>query len=76
MPTPISKPSLEPQAQVNFAIDMGYNPTVTDAKIDAALRKKIGFTEEEEKRLVTPDYAFITKSDAVWKEWWDKEFKG
>jgi putative spermidine/putrescine transport system substrate-binding protein len=67
---------LEAKAQENFAADMGYNPTVTDAKISDELRKKIGFTPEQEKHLLTPDYAFITKSDAAWKEWWDKDFKG
>jgi putative spermidine/putrescine transport system substrate-binding protein len=67
--------ALEPQAQINFASDMGYNPTVTDAPIADDLRNRIGFTDEEQKRLVTPDYAYITESDAKWQEWWNKEFK-
>jgi putative spermidine/putrescine transport system substrate-binding protein len=67
---------LEAQAQIAFANDMGYNPTVTDASIADDLRKRIGFTDEEQKRLVTADFAYITQNDAIWKEWWDKEFKG
>jgi len=67
---------LEAQAQIAFANDMGYNPTVTDATVPDDLRKRIGFTDEEEKRLLTPDYAYVTQNDAKWKEWWDKEFKG
>jgi putative spermidine/putrescine transport system substrate-binding protein len=66
---------LESQAQINFANDMGYNPTVTDAPIADDLRRRIGFTDEEQKRLMTPDYAYITESDAKWQEWWNKEFK-
>ena len=35
---------LEPTAQEAFAIDMGYNPTVTNAKVAPDLNKRIGFT--------------------------------
>jgi len=66
---------LESQAQINFANDMGYNPTVTDAPIPDDLRKRIGFSAEEQQRLIAPDYAYVTESDAKWQEWWNKEFK-
>jgi putative spermidine/putrescine transport system substrate-binding protein len=66
---------LESQAQINFANDMGYNPTVTDAPIADDLRKRIGFSAEEQQRLIAPDYAYVTESDAKWQEWWNKEFK-
>jgi putative spermidine/putrescine transport system substrate-binding protein len=66
---------LESQAQINFANDMGYNPTVKDAPIADDLRKRIGFTEEEEQRLVTADFSYMAQNDAKLKEWWDKEFK-
>ena len=67
---------LEPSAQENFAIDMGYNPTVTDAKVAPELNERIGFTPEEVKNLVDLDYAYMTENDVALKEWWDKEFKG
>jgi putative spermidine/putrescine transport system substrate-binding protein len=66
---------LQSQAQINFANDMGYNPTVTDAPLPDDLRKRIGFSDEEQKHLMTPDYSYVTQNDAKWKEWWDKEFK-
>jgi len=66
---------LQSQAQINFANDMGYNPTVTDAPLPDDLRKRIGFTDEEQKHLMTADYAYVTQNDAKWKEWWDKDFK-
>jgi putative spermidine/putrescine transport system substrate-binding protein len=66
---------LEPSAQIAFAHDMGYNPTVTNAAIPADLKSRIGFSEDEVKRLVNPDYDYITKNDAQIKEWWDKVFK-
>jgi putative spermidine/putrescine transport system substrate-binding protein len=66
---------LEKSAQENFAIDMGYNPTVTNAAVAPDLQKRIGFTKEEESRLVDLDYAYLAKNDAAMKEWWDKVFK-
>ncbi|MGB9366081.1 MAG: extracellular solute-binding protein [Xanthobacteraceae bacterium] len=66
---------LEKSAQENFAIDMGYNPTVTNAVVAPQLKERIGFTNEEESRLVDLDYAYLAKNDAALKEWWDKVFK-
>jgi len=62
-------------AQENFAVDMGYNPTVTNAKVPEDVQKRIGFTNEEESRLVDLDYAYLARNDAAMKEWWDKVFK-
>jgi putative spermidine/putrescine transport system substrate-binding protein len=66
---------LEKGAQENFAIDMGYNPTVTNAVVEPDLQKRIGFTPEEQARLVDLDYAYLAKNDSAMKEWWDKVFK-
>jgi putative spermidine/putrescine transport system substrate-binding protein len=66
---------LEKSAQENFAIDMGYNPTVNNATVAPDLQKRIGFTKEEESRLVDLDYDYLNKADAGLKEWWDKVFK-
>lgn len=67
---------LAPSAQEAFAVDMGYNPTVKNAKVAADTQKRIGFTAEEQKRLKDLDYGYVAKNDAALKEWWDKEFKG
>ena len=67
---------LEQSAQEAFAIDMGYNPTVTNAVVAPDLNKRIGFTPEEVKALVDLDYGYMTKNDVALKEWWDKELKG
>jgi len=66
---------LDKSAQDNFAIDMGYNPTVTNATVAPDLQKLIGFTPEEQSRLVDLDYSYIAKNDSALKEWWDKVFK-
>jgi putative spermidine/putrescine transport system substrate-binding protein len=63
-------------AQEGFAVDMGYNPTVTDAKVPEDLQKRIGFTPEEQKRLVDLDYAYMAKNDVAFQDWWNKSFKG
>jgi len=66
---------LEKSAQDAFAIDMGFNPTVTNATVEAALHDRIGFSETEQKRLVDLDYAYLARENAAMKEWWDKVFK-
>ncbi len=67
---------LEPAAQENFAVDMGYNPTIDNADIPAELNARIGFTPAEIAALAPLNYGFLTDHDAEMKEWWDKEFKG
>lgn len=67
---------LEKSAQELFAVDMGYNPTVTNASVPADLNKRIGFTPEEIKSLVDLDYDYMNKNDVALKDWWDKELKG
>ncbi len=66
---------LEKAAQEAFAVDMGYAPTVTNAVVAADLMKRIGFTEEENKKMKDLNYEFLAKNDAAMKEWWDKVFK-
>jgi putative spermidine/putrescine transport system substrate-binding protein len=66
---------LEKAPQEAFAVDMGYNGTVTGLDVAPDLQKRIGFTPEEEKRLKDLDYGFLAKNDNAMKEWWDKVFK-
>jgi len=66
---------LEPGAQENFAIDMGYNPTVTNAEVDPELNERIGFTPEEIEELKSMDYDAMLEADVELKNWWDREFK-
>src|SRR5665213_1240784 len=66
---------LDKSAQEAFAVDMGYNPTVTNAVVAPDLNKRIGFTPEEIKKLVDLDYAYMTKNDVDFKDWWDKVLK-
>lgn len=66
---------LEKQAQENFAVDMGFNPTVANAVVAPDLNQRIGFTPEEQKLLVDLDYGYIARNDSALKEWWDKVFK-
>jgi putative spermidine/putrescine transport system substrate-binding protein len=66
---------LEKSAQENFAIDMGYNPTVTNAVVAPDLNKRIGFSPDEIKKLIALDYGFIAQNDVAMKDWWDKALK-
>src|SRR5258707_1106413 len=66
---------LDKSAQEAFAVDMGYNPTVTNAVVAPDLNQRIGFTPDEVKKLVDLDYDYMNKNDIAFKEWWDKELK-
>jgi len=66
---------LEKSAQEAFAVDMGYNPTVTNAMVAPDLNQRIGFTPDEVKKLVDLDYDYMNKNDVAFKEWWDKVLK-
>jgi putative spermidine/putrescine transport system substrate-binding protein len=66
---------LEKAAQEAFAVDMGYNPTVTNAVVAPDLNERIGFTKAEIESLVDLDFPYMTEHDVALKEWWDKEFK-
>jgi len=67
---------LAKEPQEAFAVDMGYNGTVSGLAVAPDLQKRIGFTSDEEKRIKDLDYAFLAKNDSAMKEWWDKVFKG
>ena len=66
---------LEPGAQENFAEDMGYNPTVTNADIPQELNERIGFSQEAIEAMNSMDFGFMLENDVALKEWWDREFK-
>jgi putative spermidine/putrescine transport system substrate-binding protein len=67
--------ALEPISQEGVAVDMGYNPVTSNAKVDPELKKRIGFTADEEKLLVNPDLEFLATRTGELKDFWDKEFK-
>ena len=66
---------LDPKPQEAFIEDMGYNPSVTDVELTSAMAKRVGFSAEEDARLLVQDYNYLAENDAQLKEWWDKEFK-
>ena len=67
---------LAASAQENFAKDMGYNPTVTNAKVAPDLQQRIGFSDDEKKRLRDLDYGYMAKNDSAFQDWWNKVLKG
>ena len=46
-----------------------------DAKVPDDVQKRIGFTPEEQKRLLDLDYGYVAKNDAAFQDWWNKSFK-
>jgi putative spermidine/putrescine transport system substrate-binding protein len=66
---------LDPRPQLGFIDSMGYNPTVTDAKVAPEMAARIGFTPAEQEHLMVQDYEYLAANDAQLKDWWDKVFK-
>jgi putative spermidine/putrescine transport system substrate-binding protein len=65
---------LEPSAQQGFAAHMGYLPTVDDAPLSGSVGEQLAFPDPKPK-LVTPDYAVISKSMADLNDWWLKNIQ-
>src|SRR5207302_10329605 len=58
---------LDKSAQEAFAVDMGYNPTATNAAVAPDLNDRIGFTPDEVKKLVDLDYDNINNNEVELK---------
>jgi putative spermidine/putrescine transport system substrate-binding protein len=67
--------TLDPRPQVDFARNMGYNPTVDSAQVPAELHERIAFSEAMQKNFMVQDYEYLAANDAKLKDWWDKVFK-
>lgn len=66
---------LDPVAQAGFADRMGFVATVDNARIPEDLVKQIGFTEAEQARFRTLDFAYLAQNNSQLLEFWNKEFK-
>lgn len=66
---------LEPEGQVHFARAMGYAPTVRNAGLPDDLQKRVGFTDDELKRLYPYDLQKLVEGKADFLEHWNKSFK-
>jgi putative spermidine/putrescine transport system substrate-binding protein len=65
---------LEPSAQRGFAAHMGYLPTVDDAPLSGEVGQQLSFPQPRPK-LVTPDYAVISKAMGDLNDWWLKNIQ-
>ena len=62
---------LEPSAQQGFAAHMGYLPTVDNAPLSGSVGEQLSFPNPKPK-LVTPDYAVLSKALPDLNDWWLK----
>lgn len=65
---------LDAKAQVEFATNMGYVPTVSNAKLPEDLERRIGFSEEQRAHFYPQDFRYIAKNNSQWLQWWNQEF--
>ncbi|MFI4988591.1 MAG: PotD/PotF family extracellular solute-binding protein, partial [Alphaproteobacteria bacterium] len=64
---------LEPSPQIDFAKNMGYNPSADNVQLPPDLEARVGFPPGT--KIMTEDYDYIAKNDSQFQEWWNKEFK-
>ncbi|MGH7051597.1 MAG: ABC transporter substrate-binding protein [Acetobacteraceae bacterium] len=60
--------ALEPSAEIGFAEDMGYLPTVGNAKLTGRTAQQLALPEDA--KLVQPDYAKVTELQPEMNDWW------
>jgi len=66
---------LSPAGQEGFAQKMGYAPTVKNASLPDDLQKRVGFTDDEVKKLKAYDLKALSVEKAALLEFWNKDFK-
>lgn len=66
---------LDPQGQQQFARAMGYAPTVRNAGLPPDLQARVGFTEEELKRIHRYDLKVLYETKNACLDFWNKSFK-
>jgi putative spermidine/putrescine transport system substrate-binding protein len=65
---------LEPQAQLGFAANMGYLPTVTNATLTGKVADQLALPNPPPK-MVSPDYEVTAKALPVENDWWKKSIE-
>ena len=65
---------LEPQAQLGFAQNMGYLPTVGNATLTGKVADQLALPTPEPK-MVPPEYAVTSKAYNEQHDWWQKSIE-
>lgn len=65
---------LEPQAQLGFATNMGYLPTVTNATLTGKVAEQLALPTPA-PTLASPDYAVTSKALPDEHDWWQKSIE-
>lgn len=68
--------ALSPDAQLAFAKQFGYAPTVVNSGVSEEVLSTRGFSEAERANFFVPDIGFIAKNTPEWSEWWQTVFLG
>lgn len=66
---------LDPEGLAGIIQKSFYSPANTKTVLTDDAKKKIAFTEDEQKRLHNRNHAFWLKNRAELLDWWNKEFK-
>lgn len=64
---------LDPDAQVDFAQNMGYSPTVDNAELPSDLSDQLSISDEDQALVRPVDYAYTAENDPRWRQQWEQE---
>ena len=65
---------LDPQALANLCQVNYYAPASTAVELSGDIGAKISYTQEEQAKLVVPDFADLAANEGPWLDWWNREF--
>jgi len=68
--------ALTPEVQQTMAISLGQIPAVRNSGLPPDVEERLGFNEEERKRFIKPDYAYLTPRLSEMLDFWNQRFKG
>lgn len=67
--------SLQPQAQLDFAKNMGYQSPSTTNRLPAELAERVSIPQSQLDKVMMQDNEYLLKNDAQLQDWWNKVFK-
>lgn len=63
---------LAPNAQKQFAKNMGYQPTVTNSGLSKSMLAKLGIPADKEKLVKPIDIDYVAKNTGDWQKFWQQ----
>lgn len=67
--------ALEPASQAEFAVRMGYCPTIANVNLPPDVASQVGFTADEVANFFRQDFDYLQLNQYQLLDWWTRVFK-